>query len=268
MFPIIYIFGKAIGSYAVCGIIGLFAVAFLAVRLAKTIQIVFEDIILMMLALAAGLLTGGHLLYAVTNVGKIVDAIDDGLQFSQIISVFSEVFGGMVFYGGLIGAVAALAIYMRCAKINCKKELTDIFAICVPLFHTFGRIGCFFGGCCYGIESMFGFVANNSLMPEMSGVRRFPVALLESLFNFILFLFLLYLFKKKRKSGRLLFIYMMIYPVGRFLIEFLRADAIRGIFFSLSTSQWISILLFAVGIICYIKREKKQITEAVSPCKD
>lgn len=261
MYPIFEVFGRTVGSYAVCSFIGLFIAVVVATKLAKKIKMSFEDVILLVLTVACGILIGGSFVYALTNVEKIIRCVNivvekimtNSLSFSLIKYIVSECFGGMVFYGGFIGATLALIIHIKISKIYSKKEIIDIFAICVPLFHTFGRIGCFLGGCCYGIESKFGFIAHNELLPEMSGVRRFPVALIESGLNFLIFLFLLYLFKKERICNKLLFVYMIIYPTIRFCLEFLRGDEIRGIFFGLSTSQWISIIIFVVGIAGYIK---------------
>ena len=262
MLPVFEVFGRTIGSYAVCSFVGLFVAVLVATRLSKSLKIDFEDIILMVLCICAGILIGGSLLYAITNIDKLICYIKlivekikiDDFKFEYVKQLIAECFGGMVFYGGFIGASTIVYIYIKKSKTNYKKELSDIFAVCVPLFHTFGRIGCFLGGCCYGVESKVGFIANNSILPEMSGVRRFPVALLESLFNFLLFCFLCYLFKNKKKCGRLLFVYMLIYPVGRFVFEFFRGDEIRGIFLYLSTSQWISIILFVVGVVGIRKR--------------
>lgn len=243
-----------------CSFIGLFVCVLVIVKLSKNISIEFEDIILMVLAIAAGILIGGHLLYAITNIDKIIKysaiIIDNinKVKLSDIGYAISECFGGSVFYGGFIGATIALSIYIRTAKINNKNEMTDIFAVCVPLFHAFGRIGCFLGGCCYGVESKLGFIAHNELLPEMSGVRRFPISLVESLFNFLLFLLLLRLFKNKIKTGKLIYVYMILYPVARFVFEFFRGDEIRGKFLCFSTSQWISIILFLVGIIFVNKK--------------
>ncbi len=264
MYPILTIFGREIGTYAICSFLGLFASIIVIAKLSKSNKMAFEDIILMVITIAAGILIGGHLLYAITNFGKIIKYTviifekikTNELKLSQLVYVITQSFGGMVFYGGFIGASIALAIYLKSAKIANKNELIDSFAVCVPLFHTFGRIGCFLGGCCYGIESKFGFVADNHLLPEMSGVRRFPVSLLESVFNLLLFLFLLYLFNTGKTPGKLIFVYMIIYPMGRFVFEFFRGDEIRGIFLTLSTSQWISIILFAIGIV-FIKKTKK-----------
>lgn len=252
MYPFFEIFGKTVGSYALLGFVGLFISTFIAQKLLKRINFLFEDVILTVLVIGVGMLIGGHLLYAVTNSGKIAKCFifilnsikSNTFNFSIIVNAAQICFGGSVFYGGFIGSVIALVIYNKNATLPVKKTVLDVFAVCVPLFHTFGRIGCFLGGCCYGIESKFGFTAHNDLLPEMSGVNRFPIALVESLFNLILFIILLYLFNKKSLHGKLIYLYTLIYAIGRFIFEFFRGDVIRGVFFHLSTSQWISIVFF------------------------
>ena len=100
------------------------------------------------------------------------------------------------------------------------------------------------------MESPFGFVYTNSLAPEANGVSRFPVQLVEAAANFLLAICMLWLFhKKKLKKGRLILVYGLSYPVIRFILEFWRGDQIRGIFFGLSTSQWISLAVFAISAV-------------------
>lgn len=261
MYPYFEIFGKTVGSYAVCSFIGLFAASLVAWRLSKRIRVSFEDIIIIVLVVVGGMLIGGHLLYAITNYDKIISCVtiivqkikNDSLLFSHIISAIQICFGGMVFYGGFIGSVTALYMYTKVIKFDFRNNITDIFAVCVPLFHAFGRIGCFLGGCCYGVESKFGFIADNELVPEMSGVRRFPISLVEALFNLLLFAFVLFLYNRNIQKSKLIFVYMIIYSIGRFVFEFFRGDEIRGVFFGLSTSQWISILFLVIGIYVELK---------------
>lgn len=261
MYPFFQVLGRTIGNYALFSFLGFGVAVVVATKLAKKIKIAFEDILLLMLTIGLGTLIGGSFVYSLTNIKKVIYYISiifdktttNSLSFSQIKFILTDCFGGMVFYGGFIGATVALIIHVKVSKLCPLKSITDIFAICVPLFHTFGRIGCFLGGCCYGVESKFGFIAQNELLPEMSGVRRFPISLVESTLNFLIFLFLLNLFKKGKNSGELLFVYMIIYPIIRFCLEFLRGDEIRGIIFGLSTSQWISIIIFIIGNIGYYK---------------
>lgn len=144
--------------------------------------------------------------------------------------------------------MAAGFLYARCGKKKLDlAAYTDMVAPAVPLFHMFGRIGCFLGGCCYGVESDFGFVFEHSLVEAANGVRRFPVQLVEAGFNLLLFAVLAWLLKKGVCKGKLFLLYLLAYSVGRFVLEFWRGDAYRGFLFGVSTSQLISIFLFAVA---------------------
>ena len=92
-------------------------------------------------------------------------------------------------------------------------------------------------------------VHGNTINPELNDVNRLPIQLIEAGLNLLIFLLIFYLFKKSKMTDKLIFVYMLVYPVVRFTLEFFRGDAIRGFLFGLSTSQWISILLFVTAII-------------------
>ena len=255
MFPYFEIFGKTIGTYVLCAILGFVVAMIVCVRLAKKIDMSFEHTLLSFLILLIGLLIGGHLLYAITNIDEAIALIKaDKFEWRHL----KQIFGGNVFYGGFIGSVITLKLYGKTKKTLIKDGFIDIYAVCVPLFHAFGRVGCFLGGCCYGVESDFGFIAtNNNLVPGLCGVRRFPISLVECAFNLVLFGVLLYLYKKQKFSGKMVYMYMLTYPVGRFVFEFFRGDVYRGIYLGLSTSQWISIILFVIGCVGIFAKKKK-----------
>ncbi|MBQ9544421.1 MAG: prolipoprotein diacylglyceryl transferase, partial [Clostridia bacterium] len=203
---------------------------------------------------------GGHLLFALTNYKKLSVTLSQlfSVPLSLSIERLKTVFGGNVFYGGLVGSIISTLIYTKYSKVMDREITLNDLAVCIPLFHSFGRIGCFFGGCCYGKESGFGFVmAHNDFVPEAIGVRRFPVQLAEALCNALLFIVLLYLYKKKRK--RLIIVYLASYSVIRFVLEFFRGDLIRGIYFGLSTSQWISIIIFSYCLIFWIIKKRQRL---------
>ena len=258
MFPYFVVFGKTIGMYALCSGVGLIlAAAFFALQV-KRIGIKFEDVVLMVLVVLAGIMVGGHFLFGVTQFESLVVIFKHigKLPFMDTVRLIVECFGGSVFYGGLIGSCLAGLIYMRIKKYSLQERqvCADTYACAIPLFHTFGRIGCFFGGCCYGIESKFGFTAHgNTYSPAVNDVNRFPVALLEASLDLILFFVLFALYKKGKLKGNLIFTYGLAYSVIRFSTEFLRGDVIRGIWFGLSTSQWISIVLFVVCVTKLIR---------------
>ena len=249
MFPSITVFGKTIGFYGLLACIGVIASSFLLYQLLKKrSKASLDDMILFLLFVGGGMLIGGHLLYGLTNASKIKILLSV-TDFSQFRSLFLEIFGGSVFYGGLIGGSICGVIGTRILKLN-TALYADAMAVSAPLFHIFGRIGCFFAGCCYGIESKFGFVLN--------GVRRFPVQLLEATMNALIVILMLSLYTKRKTQGRLFFIYLSIYAPIRFLDEFLRGDSIRGFIFGFSTSQFISIFveLFAVSALLYFRHKE------------
>ena len=245
--------------YALCGIIGILIAGFVFCRLLIKRGQSDNDGILLLVFACFGCVIGSHLLYGLT----LIPQWSAFLKVSSIKEVFlllGYFFGGGVFYGGLIGGIIVSLLYIKKKKLN-LTDYSDCGAICIPLFHSFARVGCFFAGCCYGIEVDWGFAASeNPFVPEVVGIPRFPTPLLEALLNVGLFLTLLLLRNKKALRGKLIFVYLISYAVIRFCIEFLRGDVARGIWFGLSTSQWISLCMFTISVIvlCYTHIKRKQ----------
>lgn len=263
MFPTFEIFGITIGMYGVMTVIGAALCVLVGIVLIKKYDIMWEDFALVMITAGVGLFIFAHIVYGITNIDRLVILFREfgKLSFTDFFVLLGECIGGMVFYGGFIGGAIGILFYCKVfnKKLD-KNNLLDIYAVLTPLFHVFGRIGCFLGGCCYGIESEFGFtVHNNTLNPSINGVNRLPVPLFESACNLLIFLFILYLYNKDKMRNKLIYVYMLIYPVVRFIIEFFRGDEYRGFLFGLSTSQWISIILFVFAVIMLIvKRNDNQ----------
>lgn len=262
MFPVFEIFGKQIGTYGVCTVLGLAACVLVASRLIKKYDINIYDFALTMITAGVSLLIGACILYGLTNIHLLIRGFSqfDRIGWKGLWEYIRVAFGGIVFYGGFIGGGIGILIYTKFAKDvkPHRDHLLDIYAVLTPLFHTFGRIGCFFGGCCYGIESEFGFtVHNNTLNPTINHINRLPIQLIESGCNLVIFLILLYMYRKNILEKRLIYLYMLIYPIVRFIDEFFRGDTYRGIFFGLSTSQWISIILFIFALIMLPLKTKK-----------
>lgn len=250
MFPYFTLFGKTIGLYALCAVAGLAVCCVFATVCLKKIGLEFEDVLLILLVAVGGLVAGGHLLYAVTKYKLFFAALPHVKSIKNLWDVLLVCFGGGVFYGGFIGMFIALPVYLKIKKIANAGYVKDVAAVCVPLFHAFGRIGCFLGGCCYGVESSFGFtVYHNDLNPAINGVRRFPTPLLEAACNLLIFFILYLLLKKGKVRNHVVLIYMLLYPATRFFIEFLRGDEVRGFIGPLSTSQWISVILLVYAVI-------------------
>lgn len=263
MLPYLNIFGAEISTYTLCALIGILISGFYVCRTAKKRGHDNNDYIIFMLIFACGTLVGGHILFGITKIPVIIELFSNWSKyinsFEDFVNCMSIIFGGSVFYGGLLGGMAVGIIYGRKKKLD-LSEYSDICAPMVPMFHFFGRIGCFLGGCCYGIESPFGFtVHGNELVPTINDVQRFPVQLFEAGLNLALFFVLAHLLKKNKFKGGLFAIYLVSYSIIRFFDEFLRGDTYRGFLFGLSTSQIISILIFIGAVIFLVVRNKKKI---------
>ena len=167
---------------------------------------------------------------------------------------------GFVFFGGVIGGVITLIFY-------CKKKRQDILAVCemsapaITVAHAFGRIGCFFYGCCYGksIDSKICLLFPPESPAGFHGHPVIPTQLISALGLFILFGFLVWLSKRKLFRGVVTASYLIIYGIMRFSIEFLRGDP-RGFFGPLATSQWLSIIAIIIGIILYFKFRRNDVS--------
>ena len=252
MFPSFDLFGRTINMYPVMAVTGLLISGAYACRIARKRG--YDDNVMIMFLLIAGvgLLAGAHILYGITNIRYIITLLRTGFSgidsVGKLFDVLAFLFGGSVFYGGLIGGTIAAALYAKRKNLD-FREYSDMASPAVPLFHSFGRIGCFLGGCCYGVESRFGFTYTRSLIESANHVSRFPIQLVESLYNVALFLILSKLLARGTMKFRLFPLYITLYTAGRFVLEFWRGDEIRGHIFGLSTSQFISILLFATAIV-------------------
>lgn len=254
MYPIIHLPGKELSTYALCAVVGgLLAGTFVCLSAKKRGEDV-DDTIIMMLLIGVGVLFGSHMLYGIVTVPAVVRVFQRGFtigSFQDFLDLAMFLFGGGVFYGGLGGGALAAWLYARYKHKN-KALYADLLAPAIPLFHFFGRIGCFLGGCCYGVEAPFGFVYTQNPIEQANGVVRFPVQLVESAFNLLLFLVLYYLLSHGLLKGRLIFVYLLSYAPARFILEFFRGDTYRGFLGPFSTSQWISLLIVAGCLIFFI----------------
>lgn len=259
MYPILTIAGRPIGTYALSAIAGILLAGWYACWAARRRKMDDNEVIILLLVSAVGILLGGHLLYALTNLRSLLQAWSESASLSlpERLAGLLPFFGGAVFYGGLLGGLGVGALYLR-ARRQPFAPFADVVAPAIPLFHAFGRIGCFLGGCCYGIPWEGGITYTRALTPEANNIPRFPVQLLESALLFALFFLLSWLFRREKLRGKLLPLYLTVYAVLRFFLEFLRGDAIRGAVLWFSTSQWISLgILFALGLFALARLRRR-----------
>lgn len=159
--------------------------------------------------------------------------------------------GGMTFMGGLIGGVLAFFVLFKFMATKDEKTYLRVCAeyilISIVVAHFFGRIGCFFAGCCYGKETQSFLGVNFPGVGHVHPTQLYEAALLLAIF------LACYKFKKYT-----LYIYPIAYGIGRYIIEFFRGDE-RGAFLFgvISPSQFWSILMVITGIVLIILLNKK-----------
>lgn len=161
--------------------------------------------------------------------------------------------GGMVFYGGFIGGLLGFFIFSKIHKLP-LWTLLDISAAPLTFNQMFGRLGCFFAGCCWGrscpVDYIFAvkFHHHESLAPL--NIPLHPTQLYEAAFLFLQILVLQVIYRRRKFQGQVAASYLIIYASGRFIIEFFRGDEVRGFIgqTGLSTSQGLALLMLAGGI--------------------
>ena len=154
---------------------------------------------------------------------------------------------GLTFYGGMLGFFLAVYLLLKYDNSKTRYSRTKWFNILTPsfiLFHFFGRIGCFFGGCCYGKVSDSFFALSFPDNPQMgifhNGLKCYPTQLFEALLLIGIYCLII---NTKNKF----WVYITSYAVVRFFLEFLRGDDRGYIFGWFSPSQMISL-----GILMFV----------------
>ena len=178
---------------------------------------------------------------------------------------FLEVFrfdkGGLMFYGGLFGAILVIALFARLKKVRLVRIL-DLCAVALPLGHAFGRVGCFLNGCCFGriCDSAISvrYPAHSPAWWEQVGAGLIgrgapetlpilPSQLIEAAANLVLFAALFVWARKKPREGAVAGAYLIAYAVIRFCTETLRSDP-RMMVGPLTISQFLGLGVFAAGL--------------------
>lgn len=180
MYPYIHII---LPSYMVMALIGgFFAVCFIFSRIDKY-EILFTDFIKMFLLCMIGGVVGSKVLFAITQIPWLIKHF----SIENMILLIPQ--SGFVFYGGLFGVIFTLMFLTR-NDADMRKKVFEISVPAMPLFHAFGRIGCFLAGCCYGKK------LSTPIVIGTIEFARIPVQIIESMAEFILFIVLFILSKK------------------------------------------------------------------------
>lgn len=224
----------------------------------------FNDLVSLAVWMFLGMVGGARLFFILQN-----NPIDFLSHPHRIIAVYE---GGFVFYGGMILGLLALYIFSHIRKVSFLR-LLDLLAPGVAIGHVLGRIGCLMAGCCYGklcdLPWAVTFTHPSSLAPK--GIPLHPVQLYEALGEAAIFCVLITLFLRHyfRGRGQLALTYLMLYSVLRFGVEFYRGDVQRGYVTLwgmipeelLSTSQFISAIIFVLSLVIWIYLRAKSSQE-------
>jgi phosphatidylglycerol:prolipoprotein diacylglycerol transferase len=245
MYPILFRLGSLnIYAYGFFVAIGFILGFFLAVRRGREEGIPFERMVDLLFYVVLSAIIGSRSLFVLVNFEHYRN------------------YPLQIFYGGLILAVALSIGYLRWNRLPVWK-FADLFSPSIALGLFFGRIGCFFAGCCYGKETSLAwgiaFTDPNSLARLNFSLH--PTQVYEALGSLSIFFFLDWKRRRKTFEGQIFWLFLLLYSAIRFLIEFLRDDP-RGFLFGgiLSTSQGIGIFLALTSLfmLFYLKRERRR----------
>lgn len=242
--------------YGLFIVLGIAAGAVLGYFLMRIHHMEFDDFIQTACFVGLGAMIGAKLLYLLVSWRSIdFSRITDPEYLNALLG------GGFVFYGGLIGGLLGLLL---CGKILHIPVLdyARVSIPVIPLVHAFGRIGCAFVGCCYGVPyDGPGAVIYTESIAAPAGVPLFPVQAVEAAGNLVIAAVLcLYgeICRRNGKKAKGLQLYLVMYAVFRFVLEFVRYDdSERGILMGMSTSQWISIAICAAVVVTEILARRK-----------
>lgn len=233
-------------------------------------------------------------------LGFVVLAVS-AFIFNSIFHSIEEgkiVVGGITWLGGVIGLIPAMYYLIHVFVPKDRGNAINRFSTLLPglvLAHAFGRLGCFFGGCCYGgltdsflgvsfpagsaagnqypdttstatkvieVENEAGELVEKILYPSLPVL---PTQLIEALFEILLFVTMVLLYKKYRKYN--VEIYCFVYGTFRFVLEFFRGDDRGATGVGMSPSQFMCIILFAIGTLLILFRNKKVFKKLYHKCE-
>lgn len=245
--------GILIPYYGLFIVIGIACAFLLGYFLCKKLKANIDDFIILFAYLVAFGFLGAKLLYLIVSFKNI----DFHSVFTNMSAFNSIMNSGFVFYGGLVGGLCGLCFVKKIHKIDINLYI-KILAPCISLAHAFGRIGCTLAGCCYGkVTTGKFFIEYSESIVAPNGVKLLPIQEIESASLFILSIILVILLLKNH-ACKTHIIYLEVYSILRFILEFFRGDIERGIFHRFSTSQFISLFLFLSTTIYVIVERQKQ----------
>lgn len=228
---------------------------------------------MMALAFVAGMFTGsrrarltGISSEAVLDIGPwlIVGSLI-GARFFFVVTFWKTLFadkpwwevlmihhGGLVYYGGLIGAIISGILFIRIRKLP-LWAMADVLAPSIALGYVFGRIGCLMNGCCYGqacqLPWAIRYPAGHETHPvDEAAIPVHPTQIYDSLLNLALYLGLAWLYRRKKFDGQVFAAYLLCYAITRSTVELFRGDYPQLIAGWITPAHMVSVFIFAAGL--------------------
>lgn len=232
-----FLFGAEITYYGLLIAVGMALGVYVACKNAKLRGLTSDDFIIAACYVLPLAIIGARLYYVIFS--------DHSYSFGEIFRIWD---GGLAVYGGVIGGAIGVALFCLIHKKN-FLDVADVIAPSLILGQAIGRIGCYFAGCCYGIEVTDLNLMWFPLSTVINGEWHLSTFFYESIWNFIVFAILMVLLRKDkyRYRGSSIAMYFILYGIGRAWIEALRGDSLY--LGSIKVSQLLSILLIIGGVI-------------------
>jgi phosphatidylglycerol---prolipoprotein diacylglyceryl transferase len=254
MYPVLFEVGSVtVYSYGFMIALGIIAgMSYLIVEGKREVGLTFDQANKLFLYIFFAAIIGGKLFLFLEDPGAYIDHPK---------RLFTG--RGFVFYGSFLLAIPTMWWFFKANKLNPYRML-DVMAVTTCLVHMFGRTGCFLAGCCYGLptDSALGVTFTDPVcFAEPVNTPLFPTQLFEALYIFLVMVVLLMFRNKRTFYGQLFLAYLILYAIGRSILEIFRGDTGRGFVIDdyLSHSQFIAfVVLLVVGWV-YMRWSKRLI---------
>ena len=183
---------------------------------------------------------GARILYIIFNLE---------IYGSDPLRIFNLWSGGLSWYGGVVAGILAMVWFSRKEKIP-FLDVADLSVISGILGLTFGRIGCFLNGCCYGKASDLPWAV---VFPAHGSFTRHPTQIYEAILDFIIFLILIYLWNRNRFRGEVFASFLCLYSLTRFFVEFFRENTMgfTPFLLNLNIAQVVSLMFALCALLLY-----------------
>jgi phosphatidylglycerol---prolipoprotein diacylglyceryl transferase len=227
--------------YGILVAMGFLAGLWTASRRARLVGISVEQVYDLGPWLIVGGILGGRILY-------VISYWKEDFAANPFPEIFMIQHGGLVFYGGLIGAILTGMAYLRWKKIP-VWGMADVLSPSIALGSAFGRIGCLLNGCCYGRPCDLPWAIRFPATHETGGMPVHPTEIYDSLLNFAFYCFLAWLFRRKKFDGQIFATFLVGYAILRSFVEYFRGDYPVHYLGGIATpAQLISMGIVAVGL--------------------